>query len=215
MTEAKTIIAIADDHDLFREGIKLVLENTPDFHLAYEVSNGRQLMTLLDGLAGTLDFPGIVLLDINMPELNGYETMQLLCEHYPDLAVLVLTMHTVDYSVLSMLRLGARGFLPKSSKKETFLDALASLMAGDYHIPQELSKLFVTSQHRPIPGLTAREIEFLGYCHQELSYKEIAEKMICSERTVHSYRDKLLLKLNRKSRNGLTAYAYDIGIITG
>ncbi|MCH5717793.1 response regulator transcription factor [Niabella hibiscisoli] len=213
--QTKTIIAIADDHDLFREGIKLVLDNTADFHLAYEVSNGRELISLLDELAGTSSFPGIVLLDINMPELNGYETMQLLGQRYPETPVLVLTMHTVDYSVLSMLRLGARGFLPKSSKKETFLEALANLMAGDYHIPRELSKLFITSQGRQVAGLTAREIEFLGYCHQDISYKEIAEKMICSERTVHSYRDKLLLKLNRKSRNGLTAYAYDIGIITG
>ncbi|ULT39844.1 response regulator transcription factor [Niabella defluvii] len=153
------------------------------------------------------------MLDINMPVLNGYDTMKLIGEQYADLPVLVLTMYDADYSVLSMLRNGARGFLPKNCGKQVLLHALEVISNGEFYIPQTLSRKLVAGSKNEVPGLTDREVEFLGYCHQDLSYKEISEKMHVSERTVHGYRNNLFLKLDRNSRSSLVDYAFKTGII--
>lgn len=192
----------------------MLLESTDSFRVMKQVGNGRELLEQLDHSKDMENAPHIVLLDVNMPLLNGYETMKMLQEHYSYLPVLVLTMYEANFTILNMIRLGARGFLAKNCKKDVFVDALEHMRDGDFYIPKEFSKMLMTSSFNKVPGLSDREIEFLGYCHLDLSYREIGERMFVSERTVHGYRDSLFLKLNRKSRNGLVAYAFNTGIVT-
>jgi len=207
-------IVVTDDHTLFREGLAMLINTTEQFTVTQHANDGAQLLELLEELNNTEQFPDICLLDINMPVLNGYDTMKVLAERYPKLPVLALTMYEADFSVLSMVSLGARGFLPKNFHKEKLIEALGSLASGDFYFPEEISRWLI-AHNKVIPGLSDREIEFLGYCHCDLSYKAIADKMFVSERTVHSYRDSLFLKLNCRTRNALVAYAFRTGIVTG
>ncbi len=207
-------IVIADDHTLFREGLAMLINSTLQFRVTQHAKDGEQLLELLDRLKDSADFPNICLLDINMPVLNGYDTMKVLAERHRQLPVLALTMYEADFSVLSMISLGASGFLPKNFHKDKLLEALESLATGDFYFPEEIARGLI-AHNKAVPGLSDREIEFLGYCHCDLSYKAIADKMFVSERTVHSYRDSLFLKLNCRTRNALVAYAFRTGIITG
>jgi DNA-binding NarL/FixJ family response regulator len=152
-------------------------------------------------------------IDINMPVLNGYETIKLITEHHPSLPVMALTMYLADYSMLQMLRLGARGFVAKNCGKELLLEALETLCNGDFYIPPQLSRMLIAGNASEVAGLTEREVEFLSYVHLDLTYKAIAEKMLVSERTVHGYRNNLFFKLDLKSRSGLVDYAFKTGII--
>lgn len=211
---SKTRIIIADDHTLFREGMELLINSTENFVLSAQAQNGQELLSLLHKYSGTGDFPDICLLDINMPELNGYETMKIIHEQFPQLPVLALSMLDADFSVLKMIHQGAMGFLHKNCQKQELLDALDHLISGDFYFSKAISKALVTARRNPVPGLSDRETEFLSYCHLDLSYKDIAERMYVGERTVHGYRDSLFSKLNVNTRNSLVAFAFKTGIIS-
>lgn len=204
---------VVDDHVLFREGIELILSTTNEFVVNLQAENGTECLELLDLHKGSDQFPDVCLLDINMPLLNGYETMRLISERHHSLPVLALTMYLADYSMLQMLRLGARGFIAKSCGKEMLLEALDTLSNGDFYIPPQLSRMLIAGNASEVAGLTDREVEFLSYVHQDITYKSIAEKMLVSERTVHGYRNNLFFKLDLKSRSGLVDYAFKTGII--
>ncbi len=204
---------VVDDHILFREGIELILSTTDQFIVNLQAENGRECLELLARYKGSEQFPDVCLLDINMPVLNGYETIKLITEHHPSLPVMALTMYLADYSMLQMLRLGARGFVAKNCGKELLLEALETLCNGDFYIPPQLSRMLIAGNASEVAGLTEREVEFLSYVHLDITYKAIAEKMLVSERTVHGYRNNLFFKLDLKSRSGLVDYAFKTGII--
>lgn len=206
-------VIIADDHELFREGLAMLINSTDEFRVTLQATEGNHLLQLLSLLSNSQDFPDICLLDINMPELNGYDAMKVINTKYPNLNVLALSMLDAAYSILNMLTLGAKGFLHKNCHKDELLDALEHLSTGDFYIPRHYAKLLVPGKKNEISGLTSREIDFLQYCHLDLSYREIGERMNVSERTVHGYRDSLFTKLDCKSRNGLIAFAFKAGVI--
>jgi len=210
----KIRVSIADDNIFFRETLAMLFnEPGSDFKLVIEAENGKDLLEQLAALSGSEKFPELCLLDFKMPEMNGLETMKRLDQLYPDLHVLALSLYDTDFNVLTMIRHGARGFLTKNSPIRRLLHASKTVAKGDYYIPPEASRMLVLKGKSQVPGLTEKEIEFLTYCHKELTYKEIGEKMFLSERTIHTYRDNLFEKLNIKSRTGLVAYAFKIGLV--
>lgn len=208
-----TRIVIADDHPIFTEGIASLINSTDTFRITLEAEDGHQLLEMLKALSGTEQFPHICLLDINMPELNGYETMKYLSHDYPDLSVLVLSMFDATYNVINMLKLGAKGFITKGCKRNELIEALTYIRDGDFYISTQVAKTLKSSKAKEVPGLSERETEFLSHCHLDLSYKEIADKMAISERTIHTFRDNLFGKYNIRSRSGLIAFAFKTGII--
>jgi len=215
LMEAITEIVIADDHTIFREGIVYLINSTGAFRVTMEAENGNQLLKQLRSLVPADHFPDLCLLDINMPEVNGYDTMKMLSQEFPHLPVIVLSMHDGAFSISNMLKLGAEGFLTKGSSREELLEALSYIRDGGYYISRGLAKTITITKTKRVPGLSDRETEFLSYCHLELSYKEIADRMKISERTVHSFRDNLFLKYDISTRNALVAFAFRVGIISG
>lgn len=208
-----TRIIIADDHPIFREGIAALINSTDDFRITLEAEDGHQLLKLLQDLSGSDQFPDMCLLDINMPGLNGYDTMKALSQDFPNLSVLVLSMFDAPYNVVSMLKLGAKGFITKGCKRDELIDALIYMRDGDFYISTHVAKTLKSSRAKEVPGLSERETEFLSYCHLDLSYKEIADRMEISERTIHTFRDNLFGKYDIRSRSGLIAFAFKTGII--
>lgn len=207
-------IALADDHTLFRKSLAHLLLEEADFEVVIEARSGNQLLA---EIAQTRIVPDLCILDVNMPDGNGVETLRQLKESYPDVGVLILTMLDHEALILQMLRLGAGGFLLKEDEPEEMIRAVRSVVNdGFYH-----SELISDKMMRRVKGgkemlpetVSARERTFLELCVSELVYKEIATEMGVSLRTVHSYRDSLFEKLQIKSRTGLALFALRAGIV--
>lgn len=214
MNEQSIEIAITDDHALMLDGLTKIISARKEFRVGIQAGNGRDLLEQL-GKADIL--PQVVLLDINMPLMNGYETMKVLKDKYPSVRVLAISMYESEFSIIQMFCLGARGYIEKGSDSEQLYRALSDVFKGELYYPQELSKKMIAKIQTgaPLTGITPREHEFMAWCCSELTYKEIADAMHISERTVHSYRDILFEKLDLKSRTGLALFALNTGMITG
>jgi len=202
----KTIqIALVDDHRLFRSGIASLINNFIGYTVIFEAANG-------DDMIGKIkpEFkPDIILLDINMPGMNGINTARWLKTAYPEIQVIVLSMFDDSDKVLAMLKLGVRGYLLKDSEPIEFEHALQKVSHGEVYYPEFVTRLLVDSINNPVEfdKLNIREVEFLKLVATELTYKEIADQMRISVRTVDGYRDQLFEKLHVKSRVGLVLYA--------
>lgn len=204
-------IALADDHRLFRSGIVSLISNLPGFKVLFEAGNGREL---IDKITPKVQ-PDIILLDINMPELDGMEAAKWLKENYPGIKIIVLSMFQDAEKVLAMIKLGVKGYLLKDSEPYEFEDALIKVAAGELFYPSFVTKYLVKSLDKQDEQirLNTREVEFLKLAGTELTYKEIADRMCISARTVDGYRDQLFEKLNIKSRVGLVLYAIKNNLI--
>jgi DNA-binding NarL/FixJ family response regulator len=209
----KIKIALADDHQLFRSGLRAMLKDLDDFEIIYEADNGREL---LDKIAGKLK-PDIVLLDIKMPEINGFEAVVFIKEHYPSIKIIVLSMFSDEASVMKMVKEGVEGYLLKDANKQEFIDALRTVSDNEVYYSTVVNKVIQKSfmNKKPITiKLSENEIQFLILLCQQMSNKEIAEKMNLSVRTIDGYRDHLFEKLNVKSRIGLVLYAIKNKIVS-
>lgn len=208
----KKTIAIVDDHVLIAQAIKGIIANFEDFQTLYECENGQEL---IDKISANKSIPDIVLLDISMPIMNGFETANWLQKNHPDILVMVLSMQNDEQSVIKMVKNGAKSYLLKNSHPRELEAALQKLVENGFYYPEWASKIIFSSINKntnnALSKLTEREKEFLKYTITEKSYKEIAELMFCSPRTVESYRDNLFEKLNLKSRVGLAVYAIKNG----
>ena len=208
----KKRIAIVDDHVLIAQAIKGIISNFNNFEVIYECENGKEL---IDKITKKNQLPDIVLLDISMPIMNGFDTAQWLQEHHPDVMVVVLSMQTDEESVNKMIKYGAKSYLLKNSHPRDLEMALNTMVENGYYYPDWASRLIFSGMNKTngklSNKLSEREKEFLRYCITEMSYKEIAELMHCSPRTVESYRDNLFEKLDLKSRVGLAVYAIKNG----
>lgn len=204
-------VAIVDDHTLIAKALSGIIEHFPRYKVLYEVEHGRALM---EKFKSPRNIPDIVLLDISMPVMDGFETAAWLKEHHPSVLVMALSMQSDDLSLIKMLRAGARGYLLKNIYPADFEKALNALVANGYYYPDWAShKIFasMSGEEKEIV-ITDREREFLEYSCSEMTYKEIGEKMNCSNRTVEGYRDALFAKLDLKTRVGLAVYAIKSGI---
>jgi two-component system invasion response regulator UvrY len=211
-------IAMVDDHILLRDALGGVINNFDNCRVILFAANGKELLEKMQS-----DYlPGLVILDLNMPEMDGFETAKYLRINYPSIYVLVLTMYDSEISLLRMLQAGARGFLKKDIHPGELKLAIQSVMASGYFYSHnsagKLVNLFKKDHSGPAQmeryGLSENELTFLKLASTDMTYKEIATVMKISPRTVDNYRDSLFVKLNVKSRVGLAIYAIRSGVVT-
>lgn len=205
MSENKIVLAIVDDHPIFRNGISSLLREFKELQIVFEAENGRHMQELL----ATHDQPDIILMDINMPLMDGYEATKWLKSNYPKLRVLALSMYEDDEAVIKMIKCGACGYILKKTKPRELLEAIQTLFEKGVFISELVSGKLMRSvlSEDTDPKISDRELGFLKLCCSELTYKEIASQLFVSPRTVDNYRESLFLKLNLKTRSGLILYA--------
>jgi DNA-binding NarL/FixJ family response regulator len=210
----KHTVVITDDHLLIAKAIASIIDQFSNFEVLYEAENGKQLT---ERFVIKNNIPDIVLLDISMPVMNGFETAQWLKQNHPAVKVMALTMQGDDESLIKMIKAGATGYLHKNVHPAELQKALDAIVAKGFYYPDWATSrvLHALANEEAINTgikLTERETEFLTWCCTELTYKEIGEKMFCSARTVESYRDSLFEKLGVKTRVALALYAVKIGL---
>ena len=216
MTNYKTKVALIDDHVLLRNGLASIVNSFDGYLVSMEADNGKHFIEQLK----TITAPDIVLLDINMPEMNGIETAVWMKKNLPDVKILVLSVMDTDSVIISMLKHGARGYILKNSKPEIFRQALNNIRDSGFYMNELVSNKMLNYVKKEddkgkdadlIRSLNENEVTFLQLSCTEMTYKEIAEKMNVSPRTVDGYRDHLLKKLNVQSRVGLVVFAIKYG----
>ncbi len=210
-------VVLTDDHILLRNGLAELVKKL-GYSVLFQADNGKDFIRKLN----PANLPDIALLDINMPEMDGYQTAQWLKKNHPSVKVLALTMYDNDVAIVRMLRSGAKGYILKDSdpiELETAIDALmtkgfyySELVSGK--LIHAINQLDDEGELKTLIQLNEKEREFLKYACSELTYKEIADKICVSPRTVDGYRDGLFEKLNLKTRIGLAIYAIKNGIVT-
>jgi DNA-binding NarL/FixJ family response regulator len=211
----KQTIVIVDDHLLIAKAITSIIEKLKGFEVLYETDNGK---SMIERFNVSKNIPDIVLLDISMPVMDGFETARWLKENHPEIKVMALTMQGDDESLIKMIKSGATGYLNKNIHPVELEKALNAIVLKGFYYPDWATSRVLHALaneekiHSVQAAITEREKEFLGYSCTELTYKEIAEKMICSPRTVESYRDSLFEKLGVKTRVALALYAVKTGL---
>ena len=210
-------IVLTDDHVLLRNGLAALVKNL-GHHVLFEANNGKDLIEKL-----TPDnIPDIVLLDINMPEMDGFETAQWLKKNHPSVKVLALSMYDNENAVIRMLKSGAKGYILKDSEPAELRSAIESLMIKGFHYSDHVSGKLMNALNKmdmeeyslkALVQLSQKETDFLKLTCTELTYKEIADQMHLSPRTIDGYRDSLFEKLNVKTRVGLAIYAIKNGVV--
>ena len=218
MQQAKTKVAVTDDHILLRRGLANMIRNLDVYEVVFEADNGKDFIEKLNSEI----LPEIVLMDINMPEMDGYDTADWIKKNHPEIKVLSLSMYDDEQSIIRMLKCGARGYILKDIDPSEFKMALDAIATKGFYYSEIVSgKLIhaITSfdeadkKTKKAILLTERELEFLRLVCTELAYKEIADKMHLSARTIDGYRNDLFEKLNIKTRVGLVMYAIKNGIV--
>jgi DNA-binding NarL/FixJ family response regulator len=198
-------IALVDDHRLFRSGIASLINDFKKYTIIFEAGDGEEMIRKIDPQLK----PDIILLDINMPKMNGIITARWLRDNHPDIKIIILSMFEGAEKVLTMVRMGVKGYLLKDAEPHEFEDALHKVSQNEVYYPEFVTRHLVDSINNDfnLAKLNNREIEFLKLAATELTYKEIADHMCLSSRTVDGYRDQLFEKLRIKSRIGLVLYA--------
>ncbi|MCG2614437.1 response regulator transcription factor [Terrimonas sp. NA20] len=214
-TKQKIQVAIADDHSLLRNALAKLIGTFEGYTVIFEADNGKDLRTkIMQNVV-----PDIVLLDINMPEMDGFETTQWLHKTYPHIKILALSMLSDEKTIIKMFRLGAKGYLLKNTDPAELKQALDSIVDKSVYLSEYVSGKLVMGLHQEAEPtekevvLQEKEREFLRWVCSELSYKEIAEKMFLSPRTIDDYRQSLFNKLKVHSRVGLVMYSIKNGIV--
>lgn len=202
-------VAVVDDHTLFRQGISSLLSENKDIKIVFDAANGAVMKEAIT----KHPLPHVVLMDITMPLVNGYEATRWLKQHYPSVKVLALSMFEDDEPIIKMLKCGAGGYILKESRAADLVFAIKTIAEHDHFLNDLVSgKLLRSIQDNDksqdlTTDLTANEIRFLELCCSELTYKEIAAKMNLSPHTIDNYRDALFQKLDLRSRTGLVLFA--------
>lgn len=203
-------IIIVDDHKLFAQSLQVLVNSFEEFEVIEVFKNGKEL---LDYLQEDHEEPDIILLDMRMPVMDGMETMSWLKEKKPSQKVLALTVDQEDDTIIKMLKLGCRGYLLKDIDPEEFEHALNSIIQYGYYSNKTISEaLSHEEQKEKYEMLTSRELKFIRYACSENTYKEIAEEMNLSPKTIDGYRESIFSKLGIKSRVGLVMFAVKEGI---
>lgn len=205
-------IALVDDHLLFRAGLKALFHHEAAIDVILEANDGQQF---IDSLNNSSLKPDLVLLDIRMPNMDGYATTKVLLEKYPDIKIIILTVHQEDRHIIRMIELGVNGFLIKNSSPEALIASIHFVMEHDYYFNNSITALmrkvlmFKGKNTTPscIINLTDREKEILTLICQEYTAKEIGEQLFISYRTVEGHRKNLISKLGVKNTAGLVVFA--------
>jgi two-component system, NarL family, invasion response regulator UvrY len=203
-----TKVALVDDHKLFRKGLLGLINGFSGYTVTLEADNGQSLIHKLF----PEKIPDIVLLDISMPVMDGYETAAWLREHHPGIRILALSMSEEEEVVLRMLRCGIHGYLLKTADPSELRMALEALVANSSYYAGSVSEVLRKDLQGERLTLTEREIQVLRLCCTDLPYKAIAAQLQLSPRAVETTREKLFQKLNVSSRVRLAVYAIKHGI---
>ena len=196
-------VAIVEDYKLLSQAIGEIINGFDNFELLYTCENGRELIERIDSKAQ----PDIILMDVNMPIMGGIETTKWLQEHKPDVHVLALSVENDERTIIDMVKSGAKGYLLKDTNKKALEEAMLYLMEhGIYHTKLVNDALFHSLNDDELQ-LKENEITFLELICSEKTYKEVADIMCLSPKTIDGYRDQLFVKLNVKNRIGLVLYA--------
>lgn len=214
----KTIkLILADDHRIFRDGIKSLLSDNGNIEILGEVSCGEDLIQMLKVLT-----PHIIIMDISMPGMSGIETTKKMVDFYPNIKIIILSMHTNEEFVINSIKAGASGYLPKDSSKEELLEAIQIVFNGGEYYSKLVSDNFLRNYIRNIKieqslsenqELTAREIEILKLSSSGISNKDIAEKLFISIKTVDAHKNHIMQKLKLKNTAEMVIYAVKNNII--
>ena len=199
---------IADDHQMFIDGLKALLQDASDIRIVGEANNGKEVLQKLEQLR-----PDILLMDIGMPELNGIETTAQITEKHPAVKVIALTTYDDTNRVVKMVKAGAKGYVLKNLSRQELLQAIEVVAAGGVHYS---SRVALNTMHNiadksesPIANLTEREIEIIKLIVRSMTNKEIAGQLSISDLTVNTHRKNAMRKLGIKNTAGLVKFAID------
>jgi len=212
----KYSVVVVDDHNLLSEAIAGMVNTFDKFKVLYTCKNGQEVEEKFK--ASPRNVPDIVLVDVNMPVRNGIDTTEWIVNHYPYVHVMALSVEDANNTILKMLKAGAVGYLLKDTKKEVLEKALLELMENGFYHTRNVTNLLLdsVSGKNSASNVTFKEneLKFMRLACSELTYKEIAEKMFLSPKTIDGYRDSLFTKLDVKNRVGMVMYAIKNKIYT-
>jgi two-component system response regulator NreC len=212
-------ILLADDHELVRKGIISLLANSPEFEFVGEAADGAEAVRKTEEL-----HPDVVVIDLSMPRVSGTEATRSICRRFPDINVLILTMHESDEYLYQILKSGAKGYVLKSSGREELSLAIRTVARGQRYFSRQVSDRLVEdflrgtqerSATRPETeyALTRREAEILALIGEGLNSQQIAEQLFISHRTVDTHRTNIMQKLNIHDTAKLVRFAIEKGFV--
>jgi DNA-binding NarL/FixJ family response regulator len=211
-------IIVADDHEIFRDGLRMMLLKQADIELVAEAEDGKELIEKIK-----LFLPDVVITDIKMPHMDGIAATRHITEHYPSIGIISLTMFDEDDLIVDMMEAGAKGYLLKNADKNEMVSAIKSVYTQEpfycKHTSQRLAQMVAKSKFNPYrqiakPEFNEREIEIICYICDGLTNKEIGAKIFLSVRTVEGLRMKILEKMNVKNTAGIIIYAIKNNLYT-
>ncbi len=211
-------LGLVDDHNLFREGIKSLLNKMPDITLTLEAVSGKDLLVKLNN-----NVPDVILLDLEMEDMNGVDTTLKLQELYPDIKIIILTMHKEERMISYLMEVGANGYLLKDTNQEELETAIRSTYEKGFYFNPFVSEALLKGLKHKVNKpptiskdyhLTNRELEVLEGITQEYTTAEIAEQLFLSVRTIEGHRKNLMNKLGVKNTAGLVIKAVKEKIIS-
>ena len=207
-------IIITDDHDVIIDGLMALLSTENDIQIVGRANNGKQLLDIIKNKPVDL-----IILDIEMPEMNGVEAAEKIKEKFPELKILVLTMYNTPDFIANLLRHGIDGYILKNSRKKELLQAIRSVMMGRSFYAPEVTEMMMDSfrqekyNKKNTPVLTPREKEIIRLITEEYTSREIGEKLFISFHTVERHRKNIIAKLGVKNVAGLVKYAIRNGLV--
>ncbi|MCF6360715.1 MAG: response regulator transcription factor [Cyclobacteriaceae bacterium] len=202
-------IFLVDDHQMFLDGLESLLNDVKTITIVGKASNGKEALELIDK---SVD---VVLMDISMPEIDGIEFNRLIKLKYPDINTIAISMHNDAKILDKLIRGNINGYLLKNAEKNELLEAINTVSDGDNYFSEEVKRTYQDSLFKrentqdQAPQLSKRELEVLGEIINELTTKEIAEKLFISQHTVESHRKNMLSKLGARNTAGLVKYALE------
>jgi DNA-binding NarL/FixJ family response regulator len=217
MTARKLKVYIADDHTLFRKAMVNLLSTFPNIGEIKDAENGKDLLNLVKN-----ETPDVVIIDLQMPVMNGIDTCEALLDKYPSVKVIVLTMFDAESYILHMIEMGVHAFLLKNTQPEELEKAVDRVIENDFYHNELIGstlrrsvkeKMVLQKPFLRNVDLSGREKEILSLICKELTIREIGEKLSISENTVRNHRVKIMDKVGVKNTVGLVKFAYETGLI--
>jgi DNA-binding NarL/FixJ family response regulator len=217
----KARILIADDHDVVRTGLRLLLKSSPEFVVVAEASNGEEAVRLAEKQK-----PDVIIMDISMPGLDGIEATKIIISQNPEVRIIILSVHEDEEYAYQVLRAGASGYVLKNAGKKEIFDAIRSALAGERFFSKGISNIIVDgflkrpevhaeSKAATATGqqLTKRELQILEYIARGHTNRQIADALFLSFRTVNTHRANIMQKLDIHDTAGLVRHAIGLGLI--
>jgi two-component system, NarL family, response regulator DegU len=211
-------LVVADDHNLFRKGLMGMLSTIPDFEVLGEAANGQELLDLLQTVK-----PDIALMDLQMPVMDGIQATEQMQIHFPEVKIIIISMHEEDRFIIHLLEKGVNGYLLKDSEGGEVENAIRRVMTDGYYYSDFVSKALHRKVLTKLPNkqptfnnklqISGREVEVLQLLCEGLSTMEISQKLFVSPRTIEGHRLRLLEKTGTKNTAGLVAYAFKNDIL--